>query len=103
MNAKQEFLEEKGVKKLVCAKIGIDKTGYGSKIKWFILKDNYTTEDFEKFCDKLDFRYDDSYGSQELFGVILFDNSYSDRHEYDGSECWENHKMPEIKDILTLK
>jgi hypothetical protein len=32
--------------------------------------------------------------------MILFKDSYSDRGEYDGSEWWENHKMPTIDDVL---
>jgi len=59
-------------------------------------------KDFDEFCDKLNFEYDDGFGSQELFGIILFDDSYSDRDEYDGSERWKNHKMPTIKEVLTL-
>jgi hypothetical protein len=27
-------------------------------------------------------------------------DSYSDRGEYDGSEWWENHKMPIIQEVL---
>jgi hypothetical protein len=102
MNAKQEFLEEIRGRDLICAKIGIDTTDFGNKIRWFILKDNYAKEDWERFCDELDFEYDDGYGAQELFGVILFKDSYSDRYEYDGSEWWANHKMLTIKEVLGL-
>ena len=101
MNAKLEFLEEIKGKKLICAKIGIDRKNYGGKIKWYTLKDSHTKEDLETFLGSLDFDYDDGFGSQELFGTILFIDSYSDRYEYDGSEHWENHKMPTIEKVLT--
>ena len=87
---------------MICAKIGLDKTDFGDKIKWKILKDNYTKQDFEEFCTELDFEYDNGYGTQELFGIILFADSYSTRYEYDGSENWENHKMLTIQEVLTF-
>ena len=100
MNAREEFLEEIKGKELVCAKIGIDNQHYGNNIRWFILKDNYTKEEFDNFCSDLDIEYDDGFGSQEVYGTILFIDSYSDREEYDGSENWENRKMPTIKEVL---
>lgn len=99
-SAKEEFLEEIKDKKLLCAKIGINKEKYGRNITWYILKNNYTKEDFDNFCKDLDFEYDSGYGSQELFGIILFEDSYSDRGEYDGAEWWENHKMPTIEEVI---
>lgn len=42
-----------------------------------------------------DFEYDDGYGSAEIPQdlVILFtDNTWLERFEYDGSECWEYKK-----------
>ena len=90
MNAKKEFLEEIKDKQVVCAKIGkeCDYQDY----HWNILKEGYTQEEFDTFCNSLDFEYDSGYGGQELFGVILFEDGYSERHEYDGSECWEYKK-----------
>ncbi len=100
MNAKKEFLEEIKDKNLVCAKIGLEEEEYG-KYNWHILKDNYTKEEFDNFCNELDFEYNDGYGGQELYGKILFKDSYSDRGEYDGSEWWTNHKMPTVEEVLT--
>lgn len=100
MNAKNEFLEEIKGKKLVCAKIGIDRGDYGYKADWKILKNNYSEKDFDNFCKELDNEYDEGFGGQELFGIILFEDSYSDRHEYDGAEKWVNHKMPTIKEVF---
>lgn len=101
-NAKEEFLREIEGQEVVCAKIGLDRINWGEKPDWKILKPNYSQEDFDNFCKELDFEYDDGYGYQELFGIILFENSFSDRHEYDGSERWDNHKMPTIEEVLTI-
>jgi hypothetical protein len=61
------------------------------------LKLNYTEEDFTKFLDKLNFFYDASYGTQEVFGTIwLVDGTWFSRGEYDGSEWWQYHVRPEI-------
>ena len=103
-NAKEEF--EKEVKengKPICAKVGIDKEDYGSSIKWYILNPNYTDEEYKDFLKQIDFYYDNGYGSQELFGKILFTNSFSNRYEYDGSEYWKNHKMPSINETINTK
>lgn len=99
-NAKTQFLKAINDKTLICARVGIDREDFGQNIKWFILKNNFSKQEFDDFCDKLNFNYDDGYGSQELFGIILFSDSYSDRGEYDGSEWWENHRMPTIKEVL---
>ena len=99
-NAKKEFLNHVKDRKIVCAKIGSDKTNFGDKVDWHYLKEGFSVGEFEKFLSEIDFEYDSGYGGQELFGVILFEDSYSDRGEYDGSEWWENHKMPTPKDLL---
>ena len=103
-NAKEEFIREvKGKGKIVCARVGLDVDNYGESINWSILKDNYSKEAYEKFVNSLDFEYDSGYGSQELFGIILFENSFSNRHEYDGSEYWCNQKMPTINNVIMVK
>ena len=45
--------------------------------------------------DKLDVEYDNGYGSQYLYGLVLFDDgTWLSRCEYDGSEGWEyNHPI----------
>ena len=48
----------------------------------------------------LDFEYDNGYGSQELFGEIIFkDGSWLERGEYDGSEWWSYKKASSKKSI----
>jgi hypothetical protein len=72
--------------------------------KYFILREDYSVDDYDKFLDGLDFEYDSGYGSQELFGYVLFkDGTWLERHEYDGSEWWEYKKTPDIKAIMENK
>jgi hypothetical protein len=61
----------------------------------------YTDEQYSEFMSKLDFTYDSGYGGQELDGVIWFeDGTWADRGEYDGSEWWQYHKLPEVPTYL---
>lgn len=49
----------------------------------------------------LDFEYDNGFGSQHLYGTILFkDNTWLSREEYDGSEWWHYNVPPTVDDIL---
>lgn len=51
--------------------------------------------------ESLDFEYDNGYGTQNLFGVVLFsDNTWLDRYEYDGSEGWDYLYPPDKDSIL---
>jgi len=46
---------------------------------------------------KLDFKYDDGFGSQYIFGTIWYtDGTWSDRDEHDGSEWWAYRKCPSL-------
>ena len=55
-----------------------------------------TKEDEEKFIETLkSIDYNDGFGTQELFGNIVFnDFTWLERREYDGSEWWEHEIMP---------
>ena len=54
-----------------------------------------------KSLDKLNFKYDSGYGSQEIFGWITFkDNTWLERSEYDGSEWWNFMKKPGPEDLI---
>ena len=47
--------------------------------------------------------YDSGYGSQKLFGTIVFKNSaWLERGEYDGSEWWQFKKMPSWKQVKAI-
>jgi hypothetical protein len=62
-----------------------------------ILKLNHSEAEKEIFMSKLDFEYYAGYGGQELYGLVwLEDNTWCERGEYDGSEWWEHHKLPDI-------
>lgn len=100
MNAKKEFLKHiMGRGKVVCAKIQYaGDYGYGP-IETFYLPQYYEKKTYDDFCNLLDFNYDEESGGQELFGIILFEGSYSTRGEYDGSEWWQNHKIPTPKEV----
>jgi len=58
----------------------------------------------QEFLNKLDFEYDNGFGLQRLFGVVWFeDGTWATRGEYDGSEWWEVHEIPEIPDHLKIR
>lgn len=61
-----------------------------------ILKSTRTVEDETNFIRVLhSIDYDDGYGIQQLFGVIVFKNgTWMERREYDGSEWWEYYRVP---------
>ena len=55
----------------------------------------YGDERIIKSLEQLDFNYDDGFGGQELYGYVLLDDQdWLERHEYDGSEWWEYKKYP---------
>jgi hypothetical protein len=98
-NAKEELSKEIGDKKILCARIVWGDWDTDKRV--CILKPKYSKKDFEAFMDSLDFRYDAGYGSQELFGIVLFtDRSWLERHEYDGAECWHYKKCPTVTEIM---
>ena len=68
------------------------------------LRSTRTAEDELKFLKDLEsINYDSGYGSQELFGIIMFkDGTWLRRHEYDGSEYWEKIIIPQESDYFNL-
>lgn len=102
-NAKDEFLMETVRKDVVCAETWphIHRPSSPPPARLPVL---YTLEEYMLFLAALDFEYDAGYGGQELFGTIWYaDGSWSDRGEYDGSEWWEHHTVPDIPVYLTNK
>lgn len=58
-------------------------------------------EHVKKSLSKID--YDDGYGSQSLFGLILMnDGSWYERGEYDGSEWWSHKQMPSVDEVINF-
>ena len=95
-NAKQElFAITKNLAKVKCASISFEQ--WGATPYKANLKVGHTTEEFLQFMDKLDFVYDNRYGTHELHGTVwLEDGTWLVRKEYDGSEWWEYVFSPEI-------
>ena len=103
-NAKQE-LEKllEGKAKVKCAEItkGSIWLGYKGQFPKFTLKVNHTEKEYQEFLKSLDFEYDSGFGGQELDGIVwLVDGTWFTRGEYDGSEWWEYHIVPEIPSEL---
>lgn len=63
---------------------------------------NSTQEDIDAVFNAISLTpYDNSYGTQELFGIIWMNNGdWLERHEYDGSEWWEYKTCPDIPEHL---
>lgn len=102
-NAKQELLREIESRNLSikCAEITREAQGYLEE-ECFRLKVNHSKAEYEAFLQKLDFKYDAGYGSQQLFGTVWLDNGcWLARDEYDGSEWWVYRRVPPIPRVLT--
>ena len=101
MNARQEFLEHVKGKEVLCAWIRYELSYDEKDNEYFNLARNHNEITYQNFLNLLDFEYDNGYGGQELFGTIWYkDGTWSGRGEYDGSEWWKYHKVPEIPDYL---
>ena len=104
MNAKNEFIEEtKDKAPVLCAdiKYGYYYESHIDKPVFMRLKIGYKPSDMDEFLNKLDFEYDEDFGTQELFGTIwLEDGTWFTRGEYDGSEWWSYKKLPSIPEYL---
>jgi len=104
-NAKEELQEILNKLKekqnvLVCADLQLEE-GYSKKIR---LTHPHTPEEAESFFKTLDFKYNDGYGSQELFGTVwLTYGVWLSRWEYDGSEGWTVNSCPHIPNYLYKK
>lgn len=74
------------------------RINYGSRqIKYMRGKD-----DLDHLKQQLrEINYDNGYGGQYLFGLILCDDgTWWERGEYDGSEWWEHMMRPSIQDVM---
>ncbi len=94
MNAREEFEEHTGANRgdgVKCAEVNgrLLPVGYNDAI-------------YLEFLQKLDIKYDNGYGGQELYGTIWYkDGTWSDREEYDGSEWWRYNSCPPVpKELL---
>lgn len=115
MNAKKELKEHvaKINKTVLAAEIKIGNSYYNSEdevIRATLYPDHIKLEDpmralaIEEFLSAIDVEYYNGYGVQELYGTIWYtDGTYSDRHEYDGSECWAYHRPPALPEQPKIK
>lgn len=100
INAKTEFLQAVGDYKVIGAKIDIQESSESS----FVLKLNYTNNDWNNFLDFLDQEYDSGFGTQTLYGIIFCDDGiWLTREEYDGSEWWVIHNYPDLTEHFDTK
>ena len=69
------------------------------EIEWVGSADGRFCDSWQKFYELANFEYDAGYGRQEIPVdiVIVGDNWWMERSEYDGSECWEFKELPKPK------
>lgn len=57
--------------------------------------------EFRAALPTLDFEYNEGYGSQELYGYVVFtDGTWLSRGEYDGSEWWQDNRCPDEASVF---
>lgn len=99
INCKIEFLEEIGGKQLLCAKIERASSYWQTEL--YCLSVGFTEREYAEFLNKLDFKYDDGYGRQEVSGLIWYkDGTWSERGEDGGREWWQYKTCPDIPECL---
>lgn len=84
------------INKVAFAKIQFGDDSFDESSYLAILRSIRTEQEELEFLEALDsMDYDNGYGSQHLFGTIVFkDGTWLERGEYDGSEWWEYRKLP---------
>ena len=70
----------------------------------FYYKGEFYKVSFEEFLIVADFKYDSSFGGVEINStlIIVGNDFWLERHEYDGSEWFEFKTLPNIKDYKQL-
>ncbi len=90
INAKEELLKHVGSRIIKCATLTKDAS-------LFKLKCGYSESEYTEFLNNINFKYDNGFGGQNLYGTIWYtDGTWSERGEYDGSEWWEHRECPQI-------
>ena len=78
-------------------------------VKFIQGNDFRASNDKEELLNLMDFVYDSGFGAPEIAEdlVIVGDNWWLERHEYDGSEWWEFKELPkpnkEVRQIKRFK
>ena len=80
-------------------KVGNDNDIWGEYIN---LKPNHTYSERGEFYNSLrNINYDNGYGSQYIFGFVVFtDGTWIERKEHDGSEWWYSKRCPIFTDLV---
>ena len=67
-----------------------------TEVKWVGSKDGIRAITWAEFADIAVFEYDSGFGGQKIASdlVIVGDNWWLERNEYDGSEWWEFKALP---------
>ena len=67
-----------------------------SDVEYVGSRDGTYSISWEQFEAIANFKYDGGYGAQEIAEdiIVVGDNWWMERHEYDGSEWWEFKTMP---------
>lgn len=107
MNAKLEFLETVGDKKIYCALLNFTENKHQKRVfgqddnDIVVLKSGWNNEEYQQFLKEIDRDYDDGFGKQFLHGHIWYeDGSWEERVQYDGGEWWVYNKRPNIPEDL---
>jgi len=104
INAATEFIDhvKSTGRVLKCAEVTL--YGYFQKDPRTIISTlplRFNLDELVEFLARINHRYDDGFGGQELYGTIWYtDGTWSSRGEYDGSEWWEHHEVPVVPDKL---
>lgn len=69
------------------------------EVRWVGSKDGSFSISFSEFKKIADTEYNSGYGSQEIADdlVVVGDDWWLERYEYDGSECWDFKIIPKQK------
>jgi hypothetical protein len=96
-NALEEFKGHVGSQEIICVSLYC----YVEVESAYLLRKDYTPEDFKLFLQSLNFEYDSNYTGQQLYGTIWYaDGAWSSRGEYAGYDHWQHNIMPDIPNEL---
>ena len=97
MHAKRELMRELRSLGKTMADIAAIKIIYKGRV---MLE---ATEVNARKMARLNFEYNDNFGWQELYGIVLFkDGTWLERYEYDGAESWVHKKPITVEDVLAF-
>lgn len=101
-NLYDETIEVINGRNIAYAKIKVGDEYFGDDIECINLKPNHTYSETGEFYNSLrNINYDNGYGSQYIFGFVVFtDGTWIERNEYDGSEWWESKRCPIFTDLV---